>query len=158
MTLGGAGTHTGHTGHAGAQRDHRPHRRTSQPSKPTNNTQPAHQRDDRNPVPVRGVCCWWVWLVVRLVCVPLCVRVSRVSRVCPGSPRCLFTGTVDCEETTFDAPRVCSRCGVAQPGPHEGIARAAADGCPTVRAGLQRWPRHAATRTSGLRPASLHVS
>jgi hypothetical protein len=24
--------------------------------------------------------------------VPLCVRVSRVSRVCPGSPRCLFTG------------------------------------------------------------------
>jgi len=25
--------------------------------------------------------------------VPLCVRVSRVSRVCPGSPRCLFTGT-----------------------------------------------------------------
>ena len=28
----------------------------------------------------------------RLVCVPLCVCVSRVSRVCPGSPRCLFTG------------------------------------------------------------------
>jgi len=24
--------------------------------------------------------------------VPLCVRVFRVSRVCPGSPRCLFTG------------------------------------------------------------------
>ena len=23
-----------------------------------------------------------------------CARVSRVSRVCPGSPRCLFTGTV----------------------------------------------------------------
>jgi hypothetical protein len=41
---------------------------------------------------VRGVCCWWVWLVVRFVCVPLCVRVFRVSRVCPGSPRCLFTG------------------------------------------------------------------
>jgi len=34
-------------------------------------------------------------MVVRfvcVVCVPLCVRVSRVSRVCPGSPRCLFTG------------------------------------------------------------------
>jgi hypothetical protein len=34
-----------------------------------------------------------VWIVVRFVCVvrvPLCVRVSRV---CPGSPRCLFTGT-----------------------------------------------------------------
>jgi len=43
---------------------------------------------------VRGVCCWWDWLVVRFVCVPLCVRVSRVSRACPGSPRCLFTGTV----------------------------------------------------------------
>ena len=36
-------------------------------------------------------CCWWVWLVVRFVCAPLCVRVSRVSRECPGSPRCLFT-------------------------------------------------------------------
>ena len=35
-------------------------------------------------------------MVVRfvcVVCVPLCVRVFRVSRVCPGSPRCLFTGT-----------------------------------------------------------------
>ena len=34
-------------------------------------------------------------MVVRfvcVVCVPLCVRVFRVSRVCPGSPRCLFTG------------------------------------------------------------------
>ena len=33
-------------------------------------------------------------MVVRfvcVVCVPLCVRVFRVSRVCPGSPRCLFT-------------------------------------------------------------------
>jgi hypothetical protein len=47
---------------------------------------------------------YWDWMVVRfvcVVCVPLCVRVSRVSRVCPGSPgvylpvsaRCLFTGT-----------------------------------------------------------------
>ena len=38
---------------------------------------------------------WWVSMVVRfvcVVCVPLCVRVFRVSRVCPGSPRCLFTG------------------------------------------------------------------
>ena len=26
--------------------------------------------------------------------VPACARVSRVSRVCPGSPRCLFTGTI----------------------------------------------------------------
>jgi hypothetical protein len=33
-------------------------------------------------------------MVVRfvcVVCVPLCARVFRVSRVCPGSPRCLFT-------------------------------------------------------------------
>ncbi len=45
---------------------------------------------------VRGVCCWWVWLVVRFVCVPLCVRVFSVSRVCPGSPRCLFTGRSVC--------------------------------------------------------------
>jgi hypothetical protein len=29
---------------------------------------------------------------VCVVCVPLCVRVFRVSRVRPGSPRCLFTG------------------------------------------------------------------
>ena len=36
--------------------------------------------------------CRWVWMVVRFVCVirvPVC---ARVSRVCPGSPRCLFTG------------------------------------------------------------------
>ena len=31
---------------------------------------------------------------VRVIRVPACARVSRVSRVCPGSPRCLFTGTV----------------------------------------------------------------
>ena len=30
---------------------------------------------------------------VRVIRVPACARVSRVSRVCPGSPRCLFTGT-----------------------------------------------------------------
>ena len=31
---------------------------------------------------------------VRVIRVPACACVSRVSRVCPGSPRCLFTGTV----------------------------------------------------------------
>jgi len=44
-------------------------------------------------------------MVVRFVCVvrvPLCVRVSRVSRVCPGSPRCLFTGY-----RVFRVSRVC---------------------------------------------------
>ena len=30
---------------------------------------------------------------VRVIRVPACARVSRVSRVCPGSPRCLFTGS-----------------------------------------------------------------
>ena len=30
----------------------------------------------------------------RVIRVPACARVSRVSSVCPGSPRCLFTGTV----------------------------------------------------------------
>ena len=29
-----------------------------------------------------------------MIRVPACACVSRVSRVCPGSPRCLFTGTV----------------------------------------------------------------
>jgi hypothetical protein len=29
----------------------------------------------------------------------LCVRVSRVSRLCPGSPRCLFTGSVPVRHT-----------------------------------------------------------
>ena len=37
------------------------------------------------------------WMVVRfdrVIRVPACARVSRVSRVCPGSPRCLFTGSL----------------------------------------------------------------
>jgi hypothetical protein len=43
-------------------------------------------------------------MVVRFVCVirvPVCARVSRVCPVCPGSPRCLFTGTCKLE-VTFD--------------------------------------------------------
>ena len=39
---------------------------------------------------------WMVVRLVRVICVPARARVSRVSRVCPGSPRCLFTGTVLC--------------------------------------------------------------
>jgi hypothetical protein len=42
-------------------------------------------------------------------CVPLCVRVSRVSRVCPGSPRCL-TGT------SAAASVVALTCGVCVAG------------------------------------------
>ena len=52
---------------------------------------------------------------MRFDCVPLCVRVSRVSRVCPGSPRCLFTGTCteipkfrrSCEYLRTDRPGHC---------------------------------------------------
>jgi len=43
-------------------------------------------------------------MVVRfvcVVCVPLCVRVFRVSRVCPGSPRCLFTFVFGTDEVQF---------------------------------------------------------
>ena len=92
-----------------------------------------------------------------------CARVRPcvpcVCPVCvPAPPGVFFPVPVDCEKKRLLTRPASVRGGVAQPGPHEGIARAAADGCPTVRAGLQRWPRHAATRTSGLRPASLHVS
>ena len=44
--------------------------------------------------------------VVRFVCVirvPVC---ARVSRVCPGSPRCLFTGSVPCSECETPRSRV----------------------------------------------------
>ena len=36
-------------------------------------------------------CTGKAWFV-RVIRLPACARVSRVSRVCPGSPRCLFTG------------------------------------------------------------------
>ena len=41
---------------------------------------------------------WMVVRLVRVICVPARARVSRVSRVCPGSPRCLFTGTCTVHE------------------------------------------------------------
>jgi len=65
---------------------------------------------------VRGVCCWWVWMVVRFVCVvrgPLCGRVSRVSRVCPGSPG-VFLPYVPAPPGVF-LP-VCPVCVPAPPG------------------------------------------
>ena len=40
------------------------------------------------------VCGVFLPVPVRVIRVPACARVSRVSRVCPGSPRCIFTGTV----------------------------------------------------------------
>ena len=46
-----------------------------------------HPRRRYTPVDSQGQQCWWVWMVVRFVCVirvPVC---ARVSRVCPGSPR-----------------------------------------------------------------------
>jgi hypothetical protein len=50
----------------------------------------------------------WVGLVVRFVCVirvPVCARVCPLSRLaaCPGSPRCLFTGTLGEAEHTPNA-------------------------------------------------------
>jgi hypothetical protein len=38
--------------------------------------------------------------------VPLCVRVSRVSRECPGSPRCLFPGTQKQKFSKFTLKKV----------------------------------------------------
>ena len=35
-----------------------------------------------------------------MIRVPVCARVSRVSCVCPGSPRCLFTGVTDVTGTS----------------------------------------------------------
>ena len=48
--------------------------------------------------PSRGRVDGFGWMVVRFVrYIRARVRpCSRVSRVCPGSPRCLFTGTVPC--------------------------------------------------------------
>ena len=37
--------------------------------------------------------CRWVWMVVRFVCVIRVSACALVCPVCPGSPRCLFTGT-----------------------------------------------------------------
>jgi len=40
-----------------------------------------------------NVCCCWVWMVVRFVCVvrvPLCARVSRVCPVCVPAPPMSF--------------------------------------------------------------------
>ena len=42
---------------------------------------------------------WMVVRFVRVIGLPACARVSRVSRVCPGSPRCLFTGMVQIGKT-----------------------------------------------------------
>ena len=54
-------------------------------------------------------------VVVRFVCVigvPVCARVSRVSCVCPGSPRCLFTGVTDVTGTSvlYATPRAARVC------------------------------------------------
>ena len=41
---------------------------------------------------------------VRVIRVPACARVSRVSHVCPGSPRCLFTGEAKASFSVFSFP------------------------------------------------------
>ena len=54
---------------------------------------------------------WWVGMVVRVGC-PCVPCLSRV-RVCPGSPRCLFTGTVTIEQFEAGHPKnpYCSAVG-----------------------------------------------
>ena len=52
---------------------------------------------------------WMVVRFVRYIRVPACARVSRVSRVCPGSPRCLFTGTVPCWRSLWTTKAVAPR-------------------------------------------------
>ena len=62
--------------------------------------------------PSRGRVDGFGWMVVRFVRyirVPACARVSRVSRVCPGSPRCLFTGTVPCWRSLWTTKAVAPR-------------------------------------------------
>jgi hypothetical protein len=42
--------------------------------------------------PIVPYLCWWVWMVVRFVCVirvPVCARVSPVCRLCPRVLPCL---------------------------------------------------------------------
>ena len=42
---------------------------------------------------------------VRVIRLPACARVSRVSRVCPGSPRCLFTDSSTRKSNHFSSFR-----------------------------------------------------
>ena len=49
-------------------------------------------RAETSPMESRRGYRWTVVRFVRVIRLPACARVSRVSRVCPGSPRCLFTG------------------------------------------------------------------
>ena len=65
--------------------------------------QPAARAPAKLPVPVSTgtvavfvrVCVFgFGWMVVRFVRVIRLPACARVFRVCPGSPRCLFTGTV----------------------------------------------------------------
>ena len=81
---------------------------------------------------------WFVVRFVRVIRVPACARVSRVSRVCPGSPRCLFTGYV---HTTRTSSRTSATCCGAWHGDHlADEPHLAAD-----------HPHLAAARVSGLR-------
>ena len=55
---------------------------------------PAHSNSHVSSLPGTVLYVPGTVRFVRVIRVPACARVSRVSRVCPGSPRCLFTG--DC--------------------------------------------------------------
>ena len=48
---------------------------------------------------------WMVVRFVRVIRLPACARVSRVSRVCPGSPRCLFTDSSTRKSNHFSSFR-----------------------------------------------------
>ena len=61
--------------------------------------------------PIVPYLCWWVWMVVRFVCVirvPLCARLSPVSRVCPGAnpspPESFWPPLVRIHTTTIFSP------------------------------------------------------
>ena len=51
-----------------------------------------------------------------MIRVPVCARVSCVSRVCPGSPRCLFPCVSRLPRCLFTGTGVCLVCVPAPPG------------------------------------------
>ena len=77
---------------------------------------------------------WWVGMVVRFICVirvPVCARVRPcapcVSRVCPGSPRCLFKSSqvksIQKQQTTIRKPIECDPEASRGPAGEDGSGR-----------------------------------
>ena len=95
---------------------------------------------------------------VRVIRLPACARVSRVSRVCPGSPRCLFTGNPThgrFNPTHVRAPARCTRIKSPTTTPREGIlcnhsvqkAVGYHSGCPLQGAAAEQEPGSVAFTT-----------